>query len=431
MEISVRSVGEGPPSAVVLVIRDRTQRLRQEEERERMQVQRAQAARLETIGRMVSGVAHELNNPLTAILAFAQDLQSQSRSLTDTEALTTIVQQSQRCRAIVQDLLTFARSKRDDRQTVAPIEIVRRVLPALEPQAATRSIRLEVRVAEGLPHLDAAPAALEQVLTNLVVNGIQAAPQWGMVTVSAKVVDDRLALIVEDDGPGLAVEVLPRLFEPFFTTKGTGQGTGLGLSVSHAIIEQHGGILKAENRNGPGEHGARFIALLPFLDRRAVSRTPAELPKSDLSLRPALVTGTARRVLIVDDEAPIRVAIRRHLERRGWAVDEAKDGGEALEILGLDDGAARQRTDWYDAIVTDLKMPGVTGIEIHDRLAAISPEALAKLVLITGDTASTEVADFVARLRQPLVQKPFDMRALADLLDRNTPPRVDSPTPPA
>jgi CheY-like chemotaxis protein len=255
----------------------------------------------------------------------------------------------------------------------------------------------------------------------LTVNAFQAVGDGGTVIVSARMQDDRFAFIVEDDGPGLADDVLPRLFEPFFTTKVTGKGTGLGLSVSHAIVEQHGGTLNAENRTGPGFRGARFTVLLPFVDRRAVSRIPVgELPRADLTAR-AAPGGAGRRVLVIDDEAPIRVAIRRYLERRGWEVEEAKDGEEALMILGLSDTPPRSRSGSYQAIITDLKMPGVTGIELHDRLAALDPEGLEKLVLITGDTASSDVADFVARLRQPLVQKPFDMRTLADLLDRTAP----------
>jgi CheY-like chemotaxis protein len=221
--------------------------------------------------------------------------------------------------------------------------------------------------------------------------------------------------------------VLPRLFEPFFTTKAPGEGTGLGLSVSHAIVEQHGGSLRAENRTGGDARGARFTVLLPFLDRRAVDRTQPQLPPSDLMPRVAVPAGSPRHVLVVDDEAPIRVAIRRYLERRGWTVEEAKDGREALEILGLYEGSPRVTTERFDAIVTDLKMPEVTGMEIHDRLSRSAPELLAKLVLITGDTASAEAAEFVARLQQPLLQKPFDMRTLADLLDRTTPPRPASP----
>lgn len=420
MEISLRAIGNETPAGFVLILRDRTERARYEEERDRTQEQRAQTARLETIGRMVSGVAHELNNPLTAILAFAQDLESQTgHSAEDSEALTTIVQQAQRCRAIVQDLLTFARGRKDDRVPTAPVELIRRVFPALERQAEAKRVRLAVQVGEDLPLLDIDPSAIEQVLTNLVVNAIQAVDEGGRVTVRGRVEPDLLALVVEDDGPGISADALPQLFEPFFTTKDPGKGTGLGLSVSHAIAEHHGGSLQAENRVGPGERGARFTVRLPYLDRRAVPRRLPDLPRSDLVDSPLAAPRAARRVLVVDDEAPIRVAIRRYLERRGWTVEEARDGREALEILGLAEGGL-PRADAYDAIVTDLRMPGVTGIEIHDRLAALSPSGVAKLIMITGDTASPEVAEFVDRLRQPLVQKPFDMRALADLLDRQT-----------
>jgi PAS domain S-box-containing protein len=422
MEISRRSIGDGTPTGFVLIVRDRTERVRFEEERERTRTQVDQTARLETIGRMVSGVAHELNNPLTAILAFAQDLLGQSRSLTDTEALTTIVQQSQRCRSIVLDLLTFARSRREDRERISPLAIVRRVLPAIERQAAARDVRLEVEASPDLPLLEASPSGMEQVLTNLVVNAIQAVRVGGRVAVRARVLDDSLWLVVEDDGPGIPADVMPRLFEPFFTTKGPGEGTGLGLSVSHAIVEQHGGSLTAENRT-PGDRGARFTVRLPYLDRRAASRTTPDLPRAAASPGEAGAARAPRRVLVVDDEGPIRVAIRRYLERRGWTVQEARDGREALELLGLDEGG-RVRTELYDAIVTDLKMPGLSGIDLHDRLAAISPESVAKLVMITGDTASPDAAEFFDRLRQPLIQKPFDMRALADLLDRIAPVRA-------
>jgi PAS domain S-box-containing protein len=421
MELSLRAIGKTEPEGYVLILRDRTQRARLEEERERMQTQLAQTARMETIGRMISGVAHELNNPLTAILAFGQDLLSQPRGAEDTEALLTIVQQSQRCRSIVQDLLTFARTKREDRQVVSLREIVDRVRPTFERLAAADSIRLELRAGRELPSVHANPAALEQVLTNLLSNAFHAAGPGGWVGVSTGLEGEQVALLVEDDGPGISAEVLPRLFEPFFTTKAHGKGTGLGLSVSHGIVEQHGGKLQAANREGRGVHGARFTVLLPFLDRRSLDRSVLrDLP---LAAPPVAAASAARRVLIVDDEAAIRTAIRRYLERRGWEVEEAKNGNEALELLGLDSGATEPRSSRYDALVTDLRMPGVSGMDIHDQLAAADPAGLEKLIVISGDTASAEVAEFIARLRQPIIQKPFDMRALADLLDRTAPPR--------
>jgi two-component system NtrC family sensor kinase len=417
LEVSLAALGEGPAEGYVLILHDMTEGTRLRVEREQMQTQLAQAARMETIGRMISGVAHELNNPLAAILAFAQDLSSQARSPEDREALTTIVQQAQRCRAIVQDLVTFARSKREEREPIAPAELAARVRPAFERQAAAQGARLVIDLAPELPLLEVNPSAIEQVLTNLLGNAFQAIGGAGEVTLRAEVASARIVFEVEDTGPGISPQALPRLFEPFFTTKPPGQGTGLGLSVSHSIVEQHGGSIRAGPRRD-GASGARFVVTLPFVDRRTIRRPSPPLGE----LAPVPASARPRRLLVVDDEAPIRVAIRRFLERRGWLVDEARDGQEALELLELDDAEGIARGIRYDAVVTDLRMPGMTGIQLHDRIAESAPDLLARLVVISGDTASPEVAEFLLRLRRPLVQKPFDLRTLADLLDEAAPP---------
>src|ERR1044072_4083772 len=153
----------------------------------------------------------------------------------------------------------------------------------------------------------------------------------------------------------------PGVSAPFSTTKARGEGTGLGLSVSLGIVEQHGGVLRAENRTGPGERGARFTILLPFLDRRAVRRIPATPERRKELVRGGAGSG-ARRVLIVDDEGVIRAAIRRYLERCGWSVEEAANGREAIQVLGLDDGG-RPRLDRYHAIVSDPRAAGLAGVE--------------------------------------------------------------------
>ncbi len=425
LEVSLGVLGEGPAEGYVLILRDMTEGLKLREERERMQAQLAQAARMETIGRMISGVAHELNNPLTAVLAFAQDLLHEARSPADREALTTIVQQALRCRAIVQDLVTFARSRREEREPIAPAELIARVRPSVERQALSQGTQFGIHLGQGLPLLEVNPTGIEQVLVNLLNNALHAVDGPGEVELRATVAGSRVVFEVEDTGPGIPPEVLPRVFEPFFTTKPLGKGTGLGLSVSHSIVEQHGGTLEAGPRRD-GAPGARFTVSLPFIDRRSLRRPSP--PVSDLG--PAIPRGRIRRVLLVDDEAPIRVAIKRFLERRGWIVDEARDGQEALDLLELDGTTADARGGRYDVVVTDLRMPGITGIALHDRLASTAPDVLAKLIVISGDTASPEVAEFLKRLHRPLVQKPFDLRTLAELLDEAAPPEPAVSSPP-
>jgi PAS domain S-box-containing protein len=414
LEIALSSYGDGASRGYVIVLRDLTEQRQAQADHERLQQQLAQAARLETVGRMVSGVAHELNNPLTAITAFAQDMLLGARSDEDREALTVIVQQAQRCRVIVGDLLIFARSKRDERRRVAPAELVGRVARVFERDSARHGVRFAVDVAPNLPPVDIDTVGIEQVLTNLLTNAFQAAPSGGTVDLKVRPDGERLEMVVEDDGPGIPAEAMPRLFEPFYTTKAPGQGTGLGLSVSHAIVEQHGGSIEAENRRDRPS-GARFTVKLPFVDRRAGVAAPRDAERTPPAGSPAV---TARRtILVIDDEPAIRSAVRRALERRGWTVDEAGDGAEAQLLLEVGG-----RLAGYDAIVSDLRMPGTSGVELYRWLETTYPEALGRLVVITGDTASPEVARFLATVEVPCLQKPFDMRSLLEVLERITAP---------
>ncbi len=408
LELSVSSFGDGPARGFVLVLRDLTDQIRSRGEQDQLRAQLAQTARLEAVGRMVSGVAHELNNPLTAIMGFGQDLLGSARSEEDREALAVIVQQAERCRVIVGDLLIFARSRREERRRTTADELVGRVVRVFERDSAHHNVSFSVNLAPDLPPLEADGPGIEQVLTNLLTNAFQAVAPGGGVTLDVMVRDNRLVFQIDDDGPGVAPDAMPRLFEPFFTTKGLGEGTGLGLSVSHAIINQHGGEIGAENLPG---RGARFTVALPFVERRIDPPMPAD----------GLGPGPARhgdpapvgRALVVDDEAAIRAAVRRSLERHGWQVDEAADGQEGW--LRLDVGG---RPGPYHVVVTDLRMPGLSGIELVDRLRATHPELADRTVVITGDTASPAVAAFLARLKTPHLQKPFDIRVLVQMVER-------------
>jgi len=416
MELAVSSFDGSARRGYVLVLRDLTHREREREERERLQQQVSQAARLEAVGRMVSGVAHELNNPLTAIMAFAQDLLLGARNDADREALTVIVQQAQRCRVIVGDLLIFARNRRDERRRLAPSDMVGRVLRVFERDSSRNGVILDVDVARDLPPADVDPIGIEQVLTNLLTNALQATPRGGRVSLRARAKEDHLEFEIEDSGPGIPPDAMPRLFEPFFTTKELGQGTGLGLSVSHTIVQQHGGEIRVENLP-EGRGGARFVVSLPFVDRRA-----GDQPTGEAEAPSPPESKPARRILVVDDEDVIRSAMRRSLERRGWTVDEAADGREAL--LRLDVGG---RVVSYDAVVTDLRMPGMSGIELCRELGARYPEILERTIVITGDTASPTVVEFLGQTDRPFLQKPFDMRALVELIDRVATAKAGNP----
>jgi signal transduction histidine kinase/CheY-like chemotaxis protein len=375
-------------------------------EREQLQARLAQSLRMEALGRLVSGVAHELNNPLAAILTFSEQLlDEQGEGSSIARPLGTIREQARRARAIVRDLLSFVR-RREERREPADISVlVDRTVRALEADLLRQAVTLVVDVEPNLPLLACDPPGIEQVLTNLIDNAARAAPA-GTVVLRVRREREGVAIEVVDAGPGIPPQHLPRIFEPFFTTRGTGEGTGLGLSVSLGIVQQHGGELHAENRD-PGP-GARFVAWLPLGEE---TRQPVAGRPSGLQAGPA--RGAAGRALIIDDEEAVRASLRRYFERHGWRVDEAGDGAAGLaKLLASRDGPG------YDLIVCDLRMPGLSGVEVHEWVRASCPELLRRMVFASGDTASPETAAFLTTSACPVLEKPFELSELASVVAR-------------
>jgi len=418
------------------------------------------AEKLAAVGRLVSGVAHELNNPLSAVLLFADGLlEEPGRPAADREALTLVREQALRARAIVRDLLAFVRGAGGAAGTVDARAALTAAARALAPQAAAAGARLDVAL--GGPPDDAAgddlgllrvdQAGLEQIVTNLVVNALHAAP-GSSVRLAAARDGDMLRITVDDEGPGIAPEVQARMFEPFFTTKSVGAGTGLGLSVSLGIVERYGGTLTGETR-APGDapgmgRGARFTVTLPLAssataragvaddggpptrtldggvdgadgasanphdaNRRGASGNGEAVRAPTVAARPRGPGLRVPRLLVVDDEPPIRQALARFFTRRGWAVDEAGDGRAAFARL-LDAEAAGAA---YDLVVSDVRMPEVSGVVLHDWIARTRPALLDRMVFATGDDASPESAAFVRRTHCRVLEKPFDPATLAAL----------------
>jgi len=377
------------------------------EQLQRAQVRLVQHERLSAIGRLVSGVAHELNNPLTAVLHLTDDLQQGSSvQAADREALELIGSQTRRCRSIVQDLLSFARGRDRRPEPTALAELAASARRGVEPVLKPMGVELVVD-AETAPVLTVDRLGLEQVLTNLIVNGAQAAGRGGRVRVLGEADGAGWRIVVEDSGSGIPSEVLPRIFEPFFTTRPEGEGTGLGLAVSLGIVERHGGTLQAEGHGAGEARGARFTIAIPgagAADGGASNGTPAPAPGDDGA------PNGRPRALIVDDERSVRLALRRYFERTGWAVDEAEDGSVALRMLEQPGQAA------YGLVISDLRMPGRNGMEVHDWLAAERPDLFARLIIVTGDVASPTIREFIHRTSRPVLEKPFELSALAAMV---------------
>ncbi|HEV2290518.1 MAG TPA: hybrid sensor histidine kinase/response regulator, partial [Gemmatimonadales bacterium] len=368
------------------------------------QTELLQEAKLSSVGRLVSGVAHELNNPLTAILHLTDEVAGMPHLADeDRELLLVVHQQAYRARAIVRDLLAAVRGRDVRRERLAIRPLIEGVLAGLRATTGVAGARVDVAVAADIPDLEADRAGVEQILVNLVQNAVQAAGPEGIVTVRVTASETGVTFTVEDTGTGLAPEVLPRIFEPFFTTKREGEGTGLGLFVTLGIVEAHGGTVRAENILPPGS-GARFTVVLP-------PAGPAEPAAGELEPAAAAMGG-AGKVLLAEDESAIRLALRRWFIRQGWDVVEASDGGDALaQALAAPHGG-------FDLVLTDLKMPGLSGIELVDRLAVLRPDLYARIVIMTGDVASPDVAALIGRTDRPVLEKPFSFDALAEAVGR-------------
>ncbi|HWQ12209.1 MAG TPA: ATP-binding protein [Roseiflexaceae bacterium] len=364
-----------------------------------------QSERLSAVGELVAGVAHELNNPLTAVLGFATILQQTAPA--DMQAdIAPIVEGANRARRIVQNLLTFARQREAHLEEVDLNQAVRHVLGLYGYLLRSDGVRVEERLTPGLPTTLADMTAIQQVLLNLINNARQALSGWSgerTITISTRVLPadggaGRLAVEVADSGPGIAPEHLPLVFEPFFTTKPVGEGTGLGLSICYGIVTQYGGEIRAASR--PGE-GARFTVELPVRSGEGQLLAP--------SAQPAVQPGHAARILVIDDEPPVGALIERLLGGRGYHTRVCLSAAEALALL---------ERDCYDVVISDIKMPGLGGAQVYEELARRRPQMTRRLLFISGDTISHSTREFLDAAGCAFLEKPFDVQELVATVQR-------------
>lgn len=372
--------------------------------------QRLHAEKLATIGQLVAGLAHEINNPLAATQSASELLLGQELSDDVRESLEVIRAESARAALIVRKLLDFSRPHDVE---LTPLDVVTAIEASLSLRAYEHRVQdiSVVRHFEPVPPVRADMHRLQQVFLNLIVNAEHAMAGQGrarVIEISCRLTD-AVEIRITDSGPGIPESSLDAVFDPFFTTKPVGQGTGLGLSVSYGIIRELGGTIKAV----PHPDGARFVIRLPplaaVMPLPESSAQPEVESKATADGEPAIDTGSpgaAGRVsiLFVDDEPSLRRVAERYLARLGHHIELAANGEEALQLL---------QTRRFDVIVTDLRMPGLGGEELYLRLG---PLVQKRFLFMSGDIVSEKTRRFLAATRRPYLHKPFELKRLSELI---------------
>jgi PAS domain S-box-containing protein len=380
-------------------------------ERQRLEQELRQAQKLEAIGRLAGGVAHDFNNILTVILGRAEEVASDERVPNDLrDAVADLSQNAQRATALTRQLLAFSRRQAIEVRDVDLNSVVANVTRLLH-RVLGEDIVVTFAYSEQPLAVRADPGMIEQVLLNLAVNARDAMPDGGRLSIDTSLVDlpgmesPRLGsdghwacLRVADNGAGIAAEHLPHIFEPFFTTKDVGKGTGLGLATTYGIVQQHGGWIEVDSEIG---RGTEFRVFFP--------RVRTEMPIAAPVSMPAPAPRGKETILVVEDEAGVRALVIKLLKDLGYRVLQAQSGPHALDVW-------RQHGDEVNLLITDIVMPdGMNGVELAERVRRHRPEL--KVIYTSGYLADLSRED-IARHSDAYIAKPFRLMELARLVRR-------------
>jgi two-component system NtrC family sensor kinase len=392
--VGKRITGETGLAGIVVNARDIT-------ERKRLETQLTQTEKLAAMGNLLAGVAHELNNPLSIVTGHATLLARVAAGTEMATRATKIDTAAKRCARIIKNFLSLARQHAPERTPSDLHRLVRETLEMMAYPLRVDNVEVVLELGDDVPLVSVDAHQIQQVLVNLVTNAHHAmreVPEPRCLTVAARVDEAArtVSLTVSDTGPGLSPDVRKRLFEPFFTTKPLGQGTGLGLSICKGIVESHGGRIEAASP----ARGAEFAVILP------IDVLPTRTSPDEVESPPA----AARRVLVVDDEPDVASVLIELLQADGHVVEAAADGREAL---------AKIEAGSYDAVLSDVKMPGLDGPGLYREVALRRPELARRFMFVTGDTLDAGTARFLAETGLPSFAKPFGpdvtRRALATI----------------
>src|SRR5205809_3314799 len=385
-----RIPGAATEHSIVVMVEDVT-------EQQALETQLVQSEKLAAVGQLVSGVAHELNNPLTSIAGLSEFLLEQKElGKKDRGHLQVIQEQAERAGRIVRNLLTFARKGPAEQAPVDLNDVIQRTLLLMSYDLTLKDVTIEKHLAP-LPAVLGDRRALQQVVLNLLNNAAQAVttnpPGRPQVIHLSTWFDDRVRLRVADTGPGIPDDVLPQLFTPFFTTKEPGQGTGLGLSITYSIVEAHGGRITVER---PSDGGAAFLVDLPAAPAAAAA-APRKTPE------PQAAPAVKRTILLVDDDPAVRRMVKALFGREGHSVEVARSGQHALDLA---------RTRGYDLILADAQAPARDRLFV-EQLVETQPDLRDRVLVGLGEVPPP-AEKALARLGVRYVRKPFNLRDLRD-----------------
>lgn len=368
--------------------------------------QMSQNERFAAMGQMLAGTAHELNNPLTAILGVADLLRERATDEAMCRHAEMVLKQARRAAMIVQNLLAFSRPSGQARSKVNLVTIIQDALRMLDASLRQKKITVHFDAPKDVLAIEGEAKTLMQAFVNIVMNSEQAISSvrdHGALTISLRRDGNKASVTFSDDGPGIPPESIEKIFDPFFTTKRPGGGSGLGLTISLAVMKEHGGTIEA--RSSPGA-GASFQVYLPLASEDLFAAVPlaGEVTKQPASAFEAL---RGHSVLVVDDEESICEIVQEGLVARGMKVDGASSSEAALTYLAA---------NVYDVILCDVNLPGLKGEQLFERLHGREERPTTHFVFMTGDLLdSATTADYCARGARVL-QKPFQVAALASVL---------------
>jgi signal transduction histidine kinase/CheY-like chemotaxis protein len=358
--------------------------------------QLVQAEKMSVVGQLVSGVAHELNNPLAGVLGYAQLLLRKQPDRDVGRSLKKIEREAERCKRIVQNLLVFARKHKLRKELTDVNAVIESTLELRAYHLEVENVKVTKDLDPRLPRTMADMNQIQQVLMNIINNAQHAMAGSGRppeLTLRSRHEAGRILIDVQDSGAGIAPDNVKKVFDPFFTTKEVGQGTGLGLSICYGIVDEHGGTIRVESQPGVG---TMFTIDLPV--QQADDHSP-----QDATIEPEVLIVRGGRILLVDDESSILDVIGDTLRLDGHQVVVATNGASALDKI---------RQERFDVIVSDLKMPGMGGRELFQKLGEIGHGLCRRVIFTTGDLASPETAAFLERTGNLYLQKPFDLNVV-------------------